>query len=160
MVALAEAERVLGRSIEREYNLGDLLRRPGISYEVLMSLNDGAMASAECTPAALGDAYGAVIEQLELGAKYAGYIDRQNDEVERAAQYENLPLPADFDFMQVGALSIEARQKLNRHKPATLGQASRISGITPAAISLLLVHLKKRHFSRMAAPAVEPAAHG
>ena len=83
------------------------------------------------------------IEQVEIGIKYAGYIDRQKSEVERAAAYENLTLPEDFDYMQVPALSIEVRQKLNRHKPSTLGQASRISGITPAAISLLLIHLKK-----------------
>ena len=80
---------------------------------------------------------------MEIGIKYAGYIDRQRTEVERAASYETLELPRDFDYMQVPALSIEVRQKLNRHQPATLGQASRISGVTPAAISLLLIHLRK-----------------
>jgi tRNA uridine 5-carboxymethylaminomethyl modification enzyme len=84
-----------------------------------------------------------VIEQVEIGLRYAGYIDRQKDEVERAAQYENLRLPADFDYEQVSALSVEVRHKLGRQRPATLGQAARISGVTPAAISLLLVHLKK-----------------
>ena len=84
-----------------------------------------------------------MIEQAEIGIKYAGYIDKQNDEVERASTLEDLLLPEDFDYASVGALSFEVRQKLMRHRPATLGQASRISGVTPAAISLLLVHMKK-----------------
>jgi len=84
-----------------------------------------------------------VIEQVEIAAKYAGYIDRQRDEVQRAAHYENLKLPEDLDYNQVTALSIEVRQKLSRHRPETLGQASRLSGITPAAMSLLLIHLKR-----------------
>jgi tRNA uridine 5-carboxymethylaminomethyl modification enzyme len=83
------------------------------------------------------------LEQVEIAAKYSGYIDRQKGEVERAAHYENLKLPADLDYNQVSALSIEVRQKLSRHRPETLGQASRVSGITPAAISLLLIHLKR-----------------
>ena len=91
-----------------------------------------------------------VVEQLEIAAKYAGYIERQKDEVERAAHYENLKLPAELDYMQVTALSIEVRQKLNKHRPETLGLASRISGVTPAAISLLLVHLKKSRFKGFA----------
>lgn len=84
--------------------------------------------------------------------KYAGYIDRQAREVERHDHYENLKLPAELDYMDVRGLSIEVRQKLNKHRPETLGQASRISGITPAAISLLLVHLKKGGFKEFAAP--------
>jgi tRNA uridine 5-carboxymethylaminomethyl modification enzyme len=94
-----------------------------------------------------------VIEQVEIAAKYAGYIDRQKDEVQRAAHFEKLRLPEDLDYMQVAALSIEVRQKLQKHRPETLGQASRISGVTPAAISLLLVHLKKGGFKGFAAPA-------
>jgi tRNA uridine 5-carboxymethylaminomethyl modification enzyme len=92
-----------------------------------------------------------VVEQIEIAAKYSGYIDRQRDEVLRAAQYENLRLPDDFDYMAVPALSIEVRQKLSKHKPETLGLASRISGVTPAAISLLLVHLKKSRIKGFAA---------
>jgi tRNA uridine 5-carboxymethylaminomethyl modification enzyme len=84
-----------------------------------------------------------VIEQVEIAAKYSGYIDRQRDEVQRAAQYENLILPESLDYESVTALSIEVRQRLSRHRPETLGQASRLSGITPAAISLLLIHLKR-----------------
>ncbi len=83
------------------------------------------------------------IEQIEISAKYSGYIERQHDEVERAAHFENLRLPADFDYSQVKALSFEVRQKLDKHRPETLGLASRISGVTPAAISLLMIHLRK-----------------
>ena len=103
--------------------------------------------------ASLGDALAdAVIEQVEISIKYAGYIDKQNEEVERAAYYENLRLPEELDYMQVSALSIEARQKLNRHRPETLGLASRISGITPATISLLLIHLKRSNFKQFSDP--------
>ena len=120
-----------------------------------MSLDGGKYASSEL-PAHVSRETGTlfpqaalaavVIEQVEIAAKYSGYIDRQKDDVQRAAHYENLKLPQDLDYMQVSALSIEARQKLNRHKPETLGQASRISGITPASISLLTIHLKKTKF--------------
>ena len=136
----SEAERVLGKAIEHEHHLFDLLRRPGVSHAALMTLPNAAAGrdDANLTPAA--------VEQVEIAAKYAGYIDRQKDEVARAAHFENLRLPPQLDYMQVTALSIEARQKLNAHKPETLGQASRISGITPASISLLLIHLKKSGF--------------
>jgi tRNA uridine 5-carboxymethylaminomethyl modification enzyme len=153
---LAEAERVLGKAIEREYNLADLLRRPDVSYAGLMSLNDGQYANPEIpsgegdvsretsSVAALpADLVKSVIEQIEITAKYAGYIDLQKVEVERASHYESLKLPADLDYLQVSALSFEARQTLTKHRPETLGLASRIQGITPATVSLLLVHLKK-----------------
>ena len=153
---VAESERVLGKAIEREYNLADLLRRPDVSYAGLMSLDGGVYASSEVSPLALGELWTSVVEQIEVAAKYSGYIGRQQDEVERAAHYENLKLPPDFDFMQVPALSIEVRQKLNQHRPETLGLASRISGVTPAAISLLLVHLKKNKSKGF----VEAANHG
>lgn len=142
---VAEAERVLGKSIEREYNLLDLLRRPDVNYAGLMSLEEGKYANPELAAeaAASDDIAKSVIEQIEITAKYAGYIDLQKTEVERAAHYENLKLPADLDYLQVTALSFEARQTLAKHRPETLGMASRISGITPATVSLLLVHLKK-----------------
>ncbi len=154
-----EAERVLGKAIEHEYSLADLLRRPDVSYASLMSLNGGKYAVAELpadvsretpdpSPAAMLAA--SVIEQVEIASRYAGYIDRQKDDVLRASHYEKLKLPQNLDYMQVAALSIEARQKLNRHKPETLGQASRISGITPATISLLTIHLKKSGFKGFA----------
>lgn len=155
-----EAERVLGKAIEREYNLFDLLRRPGVSYDGLMGMDGGKYApvakpgDADVRPVVsretLGDELPAVLEQVEIAAKYSGYIDRQRDEVERAAHYESLKLPADLDYGQVTALSIEVRQKLQKHRPDTLGQASRISGVTPAAISLLLIHLKKGGFKGFA----------
>ena len=149
----AESERVLGKALEHEYSLADLLRRPQVTYAGLMSLADGKYDNSELerfvsreTGAAQGAEtafVAAVIEQVEIAARYSGYIERQNEEVARAARYENLKLPADLDYLQVSALSIEARQQLSRYKPQTLGQASRISGITPAAVALLLIHLKK-----------------
>jgi len=153
-LAAAESERVLGKSIDHEYNLGDLLRRPNISYAALMSLDGGVYANPDVSRETLAELYEPVVEQIEIAAKYSGYIDRQKDEVERAAFYESLKLPDDLDYMQVTALSIEVRQKLNKHRPETLGLASRISGVTPAAISLLLVHLKKTKFRGLVA---EPA---
>jgi len=139
-----ESERVLGKVIDHEYNLADLLKRPNVTYADLMSLDGSAYASDSVSRETLGELLEPVIEQIEIAAKYSGYIGRQKDEVERAAYYEHLQLPVDLDYMQVPALSIEVRQKLSKHRPETLGMASRISGVTPAAISLLLVHLRKR----------------
>jgi tRNA uridine 5-carboxymethylaminomethyl modification enzyme len=153
-LATAESERVLGKAIEHEYNLADLLRRPDVSYAMLMSIDGGRFANPELQTQPMGkDTVGredsfvaSVLEQVEIAAKYSGYIDRQKDEVSRAAYYEHLKLPADLDYLQVSALSIEARQRLDKLRPETLGQASRLSGITPATISLLLIHLKKSGF--------------
>ena len=150
VVAAEESERVLGKAMEREYNLFDLLRRPGVDYDKLMGMNEGKYASADVQPEALGELSAPVIEQVEIAAKYSGYFDRQKDEVERAARFERLRLPLEFDYMQVAALSFEVRQKLQKHRPETLGQASRISGVTPAAISLLMVHLIKGGFKGFA----------
>ncbi len=148
----AEAgERLLGKAIEREYNFADLLRRPGVTYDTLAEVaaiaHPNAGVSRETRVAELGATLAdAVIEQVEIAIKYAGYIDKQVEEVGRALAYENLALPEDLDYGQVSALSFEVRQTLNRHRPATLGQAARMSGVTPAAVSLLLVHLKKKRF--------------
>ncbi|MDD2776129.1 MAG: tRNA uridine-5-carboxymethylaminomethyl(34) synthesis enzyme MnmG [Gallionella sp.] len=128
-----DAERVLGKAIEREYPLYELLRRPDVSYQSLMTLPNAGVGVADPK----------VAEQVEIKAKYQGYIDRQLDEIKRAEQNENLALPADLDYRQVRGLSIEVQQKLNLHKPETLAQAARISGVTPASMSLLLVHLKR-----------------
>ena len=159
----SESERVLGKAIEHEYNLAELLRRPDVRYADLMGLDAGRYASAALASAAdettAQDVFVAsVIEQVEIAAKYSGYITRQQEEVSRAAHYENLRLPAELDYMQVAALSIEARQRLNQLRPETLGQASRLSGITPATISLLLIHLKKGNFRDFAAKAVATEA--
>ena len=152
IVASAEAERVVGKALEREYALADLLRRPNVRYAELMTLK--GMEGQELAGPGVSD--DAVREQIEIQLKYAGYIDRQAKEVERHDYYENLKLPAGFDYMEVKGLSFEVRQKLCKHMPETLGQASRISGVTPAAISLLLVHLKKGGFKEFAA--VPPAS--
>jgi tRNA uridine 5-carboxymethylaminomethyl modification enzyme len=145
-----EAERVLGKAIEREYNLADLLRRPGVGYDNLMDLHitakDGSVSAPFASALVSRKSAPDVVEQVEIAIKYAGYIDAQKDEVARAAFYEHLRLPSELDYLKVDALSFEARQKLSKHKPETLGMASRISGITPASISLLLIHLKKGRF--------------
>jgi tRNA uridine 5-carboxymethylaminomethyl modification enzyme len=155
----AESERVLGKAIEHEHNLFDLLRRPGVGYADLMQMNGGQHAAVGVSRETLGDLHAAVVEQVEIAAKYAGYIDRQKAEVERATHFEGMKLPTDLDYLQVAALSFEARQKLALHRPETLGQAARISGITPASISLLLIHLKKGGFKGFATlPAAAPSA--
>ncbi|MBE9608212.1 tRNA uridine-5-carboxymethylaminomethyl(34) synthesis enzyme MnmG [Chitinilyticum piscinae] len=140
----AEAERVLGKAIEREYNLADLLRRPEVSYTSLMTL--------ACAQPGDGDAVTdeQVVEQVEIQVKYQGYIDRQQNEVAQREQLDQFRLPADLDYTQVVGLSKEVQQKLNAHRPETIGQAGRISGITPAAIALLVVHLKKRQLGAVA----------
>ena len=129
----SDSIRVLGQAIEREYSLASLLRRPNVSYRSLIEFaNAGAGVEDDL-----------VAEQLEIQAKYRGYIERQKDEVERNADQEGMTLPAELDYGAVRGLSTEVRQTLARQRPETLGQAARISGVTPAAISLLLVHLKK-----------------
>jgi len=142
LVADAEAERVVGKALEREYTLVDLLRRPQVTYVDLMSLR-GMDGQEIAGPGVLDEV---IKEQIEIHVKYAGYIERQAKEVQRHAYFENLPMPADFDYLDVTGLSVEVKQKLDKQKPETLGQCSRVSGVTPAAISLLLVHLKKRGF--------------
>jgi tRNA uridine 5-carboxymethylaminomethyl modification enzyme len=168
-VPAEQAERLLGKALEHEYSLAELLRRPGVNHDVVSAL---ATIAAAAVPSAnqavsretLRRDWGereadAVIEQAEITLKYAGYIDKQNDEVERAAAYEHLRLPEDLDYRQVTALSFEVRQNLTRHRPTTLGQAARLSGMTPAAVSLLLVHLKKGQW-RQPRPAADNDAHG
>jgi tRNA uridine 5-carboxymethylaminomethyl modification enzyme len=134
MLPVADAMRVLGQPMEREYRLFDLLRRPEVSYASLLTL-PGAGEGVTTV---------AVIEQVEIQAKYQGYIERQKDEVEKSLAQETLSLPPDLDYAEVHGLSIEVRQRLAQARPETLGQASRVQGVTPAAISLLLVHLKRR----------------
>jgi tRNA uridine 5-carboxymethylaminomethyl modification enzyme len=133
-VSAEDATRVLGKPLEREYTLHDLLRRPDVDHASLMTLNIGESA---------GSLDPQVIEQVEIQAKYQGYIDRQVDEVAKSLANEEARLPDGFDYSQVGGLSKEVQQKLALHRPQTIGQASRIQGITPAAISMLLVYLKR-----------------
>ena len=132
-VSSADALRVLGQEMEREYSLFDLLRRPNISHRALMSLGVADVPILDS----------AVTEQVEISAKYQGYIDRQQVEVENSRAHEETRLPLDIDYRNVHGLSKEVQLKLNQHKPETIGQAARIQGITPAAISLLLVHVKR-----------------
>ena len=129
------AEKAVGKALEREYTFFELLRRPGVRYADLMAL-PAAPGQPETDPL--------VVEQLEIAAQYQGYIDRQQDEVARAAKAEATALPADMDYSQVRGLSKEVQQKLTEHRPETIGQAGRIQGVTPAAISLLIVHLKRQ----------------
>lgn len=128
-----DAVRVLGKPVEREYTLHELLRRPDVSYASLLTLPGAGVGVDDAK----------VAEQVETQAKYHGYIERQHDEIGRNEQYEILALPGDMDYREVRGLSNEVQQKLNQHRPESIGQAARISGITPAAISLLLVHLKR-----------------
>ncbi len=144
----SQAQLLLGKPIDHEYSLAELLRRPNIGSDEIAAIC--AIAAPDVVPARtqlaeqLGPALAeAVLEQVQIGIKYAGYIDKQREEVARAAGLEDLPLPIDFDYTTVPALSFEVRQKLSTQRPSTLGQASRVSGVTPAAIALLLVHLKR-----------------
>ena len=163
-VPAADAQAHLGKPLEHEYSLADLLRRPGVAHDNVSALD--ALAHPGCVSReTMRREWGereadAVIEQAEIALKYAGYIDKQNDEVARAAHYEHLQLPDDLDYQQVTALSFEVRQKLTRHRPGTLGQAARLSGMTPAAVSLLLVHLKKGRFRGFEAAVGAAAANG
>ena len=134
----ADAVRVLGQPIEKEYSLFELLRRPQVGYGGLLSLPGAGEPMADA----------AVAEQVEIAAKYQGYIDRQREEVARLAEQEALVLPADIDYGRIAGLSIEIRQKLARQRPETLGQAGRMSGVTPAALAILLVYAK-RGFPRL-----------
>ncbi len=156
IVPAVDAQRLVGKALEHEYALVDLLRRPGVGFDAVAELLAIAKPELAVSRGTLSAELGApladaVIEQLEIATKYAGYIDKQNDEIERAAHYEHLKLPSELDYRQVSALSHEVRQKLQAQRPETLGQASRISGVTPAAISLLLIHLKKGRFKGFAA---------
>jgi len=133
VLPLRDAERVLGQGIDREYPLSELLRRPDVSYDALMTL-PGAGPALDDPQAA---------EQVEIQAKYAGYIARQSDEIALREQSEEVHLPDDLDYTRVHGLSVEVQQKLSRHRPETIGQAARISGVTPAAISVLLVYARR-----------------
>ena len=137
----ALVSQLLGQDLSHECSLTELLRRPGVTYEAITSLGEGLWA-----PDSLDDDIGLasqISDQVEISVKYQGYIERQAAEIARQEHNETFPLPEVLDYTQVVGLSKEVQQKLNLHKPATLGQAGRISGVTPAALSLLLVHLKK-----------------
>ncbi|MGL4574111.1 MAG: FAD-dependent oxidoreductase, partial [Burkholderiaceae bacterium] len=174
-LAAGEAERVFGQPLEREYTLADLLKRPQVTYESLLTLRwkTGEQAVDEQgtsggqpiattppqpSPASRGGSNQtfteherqAWMEQVEITIKYAGYIDRQTEEVAKAASHETTRIPAELDYTVVRGLSKEVQQKLSSQKPETLGQAGRISGVTPAAVSLLMVHIKRLNLASAA----------
>jgi tRNA uridine 5-carboxymethylaminomethyl modification enzyme len=137
---------ILGKPLEHEYSLFELLRRPEVSYDALSSLIPATEALSED-----------VKEQVEIAAKYQGYITRQQEEIAKQKGSENTALGAEIDYADVHGLSIEARQKLIMHKPETIGQAGRISGITPATITLLLVYLKRKYKKQASQVNIEAA---
>ena len=142
LISEDESVRILRNKIEREYSLFNLLSRPNVSHETLINLKkqDGSLISDGI---ALTDSE---VEQIEISAKYSGYINRQKEEVAKLLEHETTKIPVDFDYDKVKGLSFEVRQKLKLHRPETIGQAGRISGVTPAAISLLLIFIKSRKY--------------
>jgi len=146
-LAAHTAESLLGKQVEREYSLKDLLKRPQVSYQALMALEtaDGDLLAGP----GLADPVAA--EQVEIQVKYEGYVSKQQEEVEKLQAQESLPIPQDIDYDALTSLSMEVRQRLKASRPETIGQASRISGVTPAAISLLLIHIKRMQYRKKAA---------
>lgn len=142
VIAREKAAEILGKEIEREYSLSDILKRPNMSYQKLSLLTEGMDVSHPWVESPDWS------EQVEIQIKYEGYIARQQEEVKKHQAYEQTSIPQDLDYDEIASLSFEVRQKLKAHRPETVGQASRISGITPAAISLLLIHLKRRKYSK------------
>lgn len=144
VIAREKAAQILGREIEREYSLSDILKRPNMSYRKLAILTEGMDNNHPWVEPPDWS------EQVEVQIKYEGYIARQHEEVKKHQAYEQTGIPADLEYDEIASLSFEVRQKLKAHRPETVGQASRISGITPAAISLLLIHLKRRKYGKKA----------
>jgi len=140
--AAKTANILLGQTLDRDVTLAELLKRPSVTYSGLMTMPGAGPAVEDSV----------VAEQVEIATKYAGYIERQREEIERRAQHEAQRLPSGLDYRSVRGLSVEVQQKLNQHQPETIGQAARISGVTPAAISLLLVHLKRGFKSAQTGP--------
>jgi len=132
---------LLGQDLSHESSLAELIKRPNVTYEAITNIGNGVWAP-ECLDEDLGLAQ-QIGDQVEVSIKYQGYIDRQAVEIARQEHNESFPLSEALNYSEVVGLSKEVQQKLNLHKPETLGQAGRISGVTPAALSLLLVHLKK-----------------
>ena len=142
VIAREKAAEILGKEIEREYSLSDILKRPNMSYQKLSLLTEGMDMNHSWVDSPDWS------EQVEVQIKYEGYIARQHEEVKKHQAYEQTGIPIDLDYDEIASLSFEVRQKLKAHRPETVGQASRMSGITPAAISLLLIHLKRRKYGK------------
>lgn len=143
----ATAEALLGKQVEREHSLLDLLRRPQVSYNALMAL-ENAEGNLLAGPGLESEI---AAEQVEIQVKYAGYVARQREEVQKQAAQEEQLIPVDLDYDAITSMSIEVRQRLKVSRPETIGQAGRISGVTPAAISLLLIHIKRLQYGKKAA---------
>ena len=135
------SQEVFGKKLERDYPLFDLLKRPEVSYKKLVTLStvDGRMFSDDKPDDPV------VADQVEIHVKYEGYVNRQQEDVKRQAAQEDLKIPDDIDYDAIASLSIEVRQKLKLSRPETIGQARRVSGVTPAAIALVLIHIKRNH---------------
>ena len=144
MLEQAETERVLGKAIEREYSLAQLLSRPDVRYDKLMTLTTKEGRAVSETKLKNE----AQIEQVDIALKYSGYMDRQKEEIARTLANETMGIPSELDYDAVSGLSFEIRQKLKVSRPMTLGQMGRISGVTPAAVSLLLIYLKRKYGSK------------
>ncbi|HWK63284.1 MAG TPA: tRNA uridine-5-carboxymethylaminomethyl(34) synthesis enzyme MnmG [Eoetvoesiella sp.] len=147
ILSVQASEALLGKKIEREYSLYDLLRRPEVSYKALTELKN--IEGQNLGGPGLSDEVAA--EQVEIQVKYAGYVARQMDDVQKQAEQNEQPIPEELDYDAITSLSIEVRQRLKAARPTTVGQAGRISGITPAAISLLLIHIKRLQYGKKAA---------
>ena len=147
-VSNGDATRLFGKPLEHEYSGIELLRRPDVSYDdvaeaIALAGHGNAVSRGTLTADVGSKLANEVIDQLQVAVKYAGYIDKQREDVARSAGLEHMTLPTTLDFNEVRALSFEVRQTLTKHRPLTLGAASRLSGVTPAAVSLLLIHLKR-----------------
>lgn len=147
-VSQEEAETVLGTKVPHELTLGDILKRPGMSFEQMMKLSAAQKALPQYRKEELDSVFGeelssSITEQVVISFKYAGYINKQQEEINKLNEMNNIPLPKDFNYDEISALSTEVKQKMNKYKPETIGQASRIQGITPAAVSIILIYLKK-----------------
>ncbi|MBC7203700.1 MAG: tRNA uridine-5-carboxymethylaminomethyl(34) synthesis enzyme MnmG [Pusillimonas sp.] len=146
-LSIDATERVLGKQIEREYSLHDLLKRPNVQYETLESLrdNEGKSLAGELVKETQ------IFEQVEIQIKYAGYVNRQQEEVKKQAELDDQIIPEELNYDHIQSLSIEVKQKLKQSRPQTIGQARRVSGVTPAAMSLLLIHIKRLQYGRKVA---------
>ncbi len=147
------AVKLLGKELSHEYNLYDLLKRPGINFSSLENIGTAARLALPVSRETLEEEIGeslarSVIQQIEINSKYAGYIKKQEDEVAQTRRWEKVALPQDLNYLEIPALGFEVKQKLEQLRPSTLGNAAKISGVTPAAISLLMAYLKNMNKAR------------
>lgn len=147
-VSQEEAQEILGTKLLHELSLADILKRPDMTFEQMMKIQHAQNELSAFNPTTLNEKFGvslarAITEQVVISFKYAGYISKQQDEISKLNETNNIALPKDFNYDEINALSTEVKQKMNKYKPETIGQASRIQGVTPAAIGIILIYLKK-----------------